>query len=89
MQYLMDKEDRFREIITARDLEKQNGFHIACEQGEQIVKFCHGEAIPQEPTNIPKIFQVSSVLTYPFLKVFKFLGLKISGNEHANEFFFF
>ena len=55
---------------------------------EQIVKFCHGEAIPQEPTNIPKIFQVSGVLTYSFLKVLKFLGLKILGNQHANEFFF-
>ena len=26
---------------------------------EQIVKFCHGEAIPQEPVNIPNVFQVS------------------------------
>ena len=26
---------------------------------EQIVKFCHGEAIPQEPLNIPNVFKVS------------------------------
>ena len=36
----MDKEDKFRDIITATDKNERNGFHIACEQGEQIIKFC-------------------------------------------------
>ena len=52
---------------------------------EQIVKFCHGEAIPQESSNIPKIFQVSSILTYSFLKVFKDHKAQISSFENFGK----
>ena len=43
---------------------------------EQIVKFCHGEAIPQEPENIPNVFQVSfNILLWLWIIKLKFIFL--------------